>query len=95
MSKIKTALVASLFACILYFLCRRVYSYGELAKIVMQSRQLNHPMNTLTKGEGKELTKALVIEAYKQPLYSTTKYKRQAVIQFANEVRSACLRTIK
>lgn len=70
-------------------------TYEELAKIVMQSRQLNHPMNALTKGEGKELTKALVIEAYKQPLYSTAKYKRQAVIQFANEVRSACLRTIK
>lgn len=70
--------------------------FGDLAENIMTARQNNLPMSQLMAiaddagPEGAELMRAVVIYAYQQPIFSTDRFKREAIATFRNEAELAC-----
>lgn len=75
---------------------------SDIAALVMIQRQVGVPIKEVMKSdseydtEDKEVAKlveAIALDAYSVPLYNTEQYKRQAVVQFSNEVFVSCMKT--
>ena len=71
-------------------------SLSETAATVMEVRQMGYPMSKLMEAAERDgaLARALVIEAYRQPRYSSDGYKENAIKDFANEVYLQCIEII-
>lgn len=69
-------------------------SYSEAAELIMTHRQNNKSMAELYKIAGdNDIIVTLLKEAYKEPLYSTAKYKSEAVDTFKNDTFMVCIQT--
>ena len=65
---------------------------GGTAELIMKHRQANKPMNqimTIVKQHAPALS-VLVIQAYKEPLYSSESYKQKAIAEFRNDIELIC-----
>lgn len=70
-------------------------SYSEAAELIMAQRQNNVSMSELYKiVSDNDIMKTLLKEAYKAPLYSTAKYKAEAVDTFKNDTFMVCIQTM-
>ena len=77
---------------------------SDIAALVMIQRQSGVPIkevmkydseyNTKEDKEVAKLVEAIALDAYIVPLYNTEQYKRQAVVQFSNEVFVSCMKTV-
>jgi hypothetical protein len=64
---------------------------GDLAEAIMTNRQLGIPMSRMMEINGADdLARLMVMEAYKEPRYSSDEYQRRAVQDFRNEIEVAC-----
>lgn len=70
---------------------------AELAQSVMAARQKGVPLEVLMPltNRGKEpkieqLAKAIILEAYAVPQYSSEQYQNSAIVEFGNSVSLAC-----
>ena len=70
-------------------------SIGGLAKSVMDSRQSGVTISELLSlefpSETADLVKAMAIDAYKEPHYSTEAYKNTSIVDFENEWYILCI----
>lgn len=78
-------------------MCPLVY---ELAKTVMESRQMGMPIAEAIKPiagvddeDVQQLNKDLVIAAYKTPISDSSENKQQIIENFANQLALECLET--
>jgi hypothetical protein len=73
---------------------------SEIASVVMQARQIGVPMADLMdvfhKDDYKEseinLIKKMVINAYEQPKFSTTKVQGETITEFSNQWHLSCVK---
>ena len=66
-------------------------SYGDLAEAIMQSRQGGVPLSdTMSAANGIAILETLVIMAYAEPRYSTTKAQKRIVSDFRSDIELAC-----
>lgn len=75
-----------------YDLCAGI---GELAVVIMKTRQNNVPMSTVMQkitgnGQFESVIRDLVIEAYRQPHYPFKDLRRGAINSFQNKVLVDC-----
>lgn len=68
---------------------------SKAAGAIMQKRQENVDISKLMatlpeEGQVRKILKAIIIDAYNSPSYSTEKYKREAVMKFKNAVYIDC-----
>jgi hypothetical protein len=68
-------------------------SMGELAYMVMELRQEGVPMSQTMQISDSDLVKAIIVEAYDYPRFSTQEYKEKAADDFRNEVEVECYKT--
>lgn len=76
---------------------------SDIAALVMIQRQTGVHIKEVMKSDSKydtkedkevaKLVEAIALDAYSVPLYNTEQYKRQAVVQFSNEVFVSCMKT--
>lgn len=65
--------------------------YSNIAESVMEFRQMGGDMATLMqKMSGYELSKSLILAAFKKPHYHTEGNQRRAIQDFKNEAFLAC-----
>ena len=66
-------------------------SIGELATVVMQKRQEGIDLSKmLALAKDNDGVKAIVLDAYNSPRYSTDTYKNDAISHFSNKRVLAC-----
>lgn len=70
---------------------------GEIAQIIMETRQIGAPLHVVANDlggrlDGAELDLALALTeaAYNEPLYSSDEYKQRAAFEFASDVFRLC-----
>lgn len=70
---------------------------GEIAQLVMETRQIGAPLHAVANDlggrlDGAELDLALALTeaAYNEPLYSSDEYKQRAAFEFASDVFRLC-----
>lgn len=70
---------------------------GEIAQIIMETRQIGAPLHAVANDlggrlDGAELDLALALTeaAYGEPLYSSDEYKQRAAHEFASDVFRLC-----
>ena len=70
---------------------------GEIAQLVMETRQIGAPLHVVANDlggrlDGAELDLALALTeaAYNEPLYSSDEYKQRAAFEFASDVFRLC-----
>ena len=70
---------------------------GEIAQLVMETRQIGAPLHVVANDlggrlDGAELDLALALTeaAYDEPLYSSDEYKQRAAFEFASDVFRLC-----
>lgn len=78
---------------------------SDIAALVMIQRQSGVPIKEVMKSdseydtkEDKEVAKlveAIALDAYSVPLYNTEQYKKQAIIQFANDTYVVCMKNVQ
>ncbi len=68
--------------------CERVES---ISRTIMKNRQADIPLIKMVKAVDSEPVKALILMAYKKPLWSTSKRKEKAINKFANDLYMTCL----
>lgn len=61
---------------------------GELAQVVMEVRQSNVPISEVIKASPG--FKKLILEAYKEPVWSAERNKKEAALKFRNKFELAC-----
>lgn len=73
--------------------------YSSLAETVMEARQAGLPMSDMMDlvmdGSLRKLTEEFIIEAYKTPRYSSERMKREAVIDFKDDVYHECVTVLR
>lgn len=71
-------------------LCKDI---GGLAKSIMQARQSGAPAHDLIEilGDDNESLRAIVIDAYSTPMFSTDEFKNREVTKFMNKWYLGCL----
>ena len=66
-------------------------SIGELATVIMQNRQKGVDLSKmLALAKDNDGVKAIVLDAYNSPRYSTDTYKNDAISDFSNKWVLAC-----
>ena len=75
---------------------------SDVAALIMLQRQSGVPIKETIKPkserttkEGKHVAKlveAIALDAYSIPMYNTEQYKKQAIIQFANDTYVVCMK---
>lgn len=77
-------------------------SIGELAENIMNNRQLDLPMdkvmgiaNAVEDEAAKAMTRALIMDAYTRPAFSSGEYRLRATAQFKNEMLLECYKAFK
>lgn len=71
---------------------------SELARKIMEARQLNMPMSKLLRvfknedGSINQGIKFMIIDAYDTPRFSTEEYRRGVIRDFSNEWFKGCIR---
>lgn len=70
---------------------------ANLAMTIMTARQLGIPMENLMQAADQDveqvyedLAKAMIMEAYSAPRYSSEEFQQQAITEFGNAVSVAC-----
>ena len=63
--------------------------------MVMELRQEGVPMSQVMQISDSELVKAIVVEAYDYPRFSSQEYKEKADNDFRNEVEVECYKTVE
>lgn len=69
--------------------------YTEFARVVMQARQANAPIEQVWPAASDEVMQAIVIAAWKKPLWSTAPYKNDAVQEFTSQIFLSCMENAK
>jgi len=65
---------------------------GELANLLMEVRQANGSAQVvMNQANGNKLVKAMIIDAFKEPVYHTKAYKDKAVSEFTNKWYMFCV----
>ena len=65
----------------------------SVATLVMEARQLGASLSEMLKAtDHPDWAVAIIIEAYEEPRWSTTKMQARAIVDFANEVMLACVK---
>lgn len=63
----------------------------ELARSIMIARQLGQPLDKIMKiVEGDEMSQLMVLRAYQRPAFLTEENRRQAAVEFGNEMGVLC-----
>ena len=77
-------------------------SVGQLAENIMNNRQLDMPMDKVmgiadaAEDEiAKKMARALIIDAYTRPAFSSDEYRLRATAQFKNEMLLECYKAFK
>lgn len=74
-------------------------SRAELAAVVMDGRQSGRPLSSVmqrvagakdTPPAVREDARAMVLDAYSRPRFSTPAYQKRAVVEFSNEYYRSC-----
>ena len=69
---------------------------SSLARTIMKVRQNGMDLSTALEAvSDNEFAKAIVIDAYKKPRYSSEKYQKRAITEFGNENMIACLEAME
>ena len=78
---------------------------SDIAALVMIKRQVGAPINEVVKSDSEHNTKededvaklveAIALDAYRIPMYNTEQYKKQAVVQFANDTYAVCMKNVR
>ncbi|WP_180165591.1 hypothetical protein [Acinetobacter sp. YH12049] len=77
---------------------------AQFSEQTMGHHQANVPMNNVFKkvdamanlpDDSKQLLKEIVIEAYKQPVFTDQSYRDRQRVDFANDVHLKCLEAMK
>jgi hypothetical protein len=65
-------------------------SFGDLAETIMQNRQNGVPMSKMMDATDLELARAIILDAYKLPRFSSEDYQEKQTADFRNEVELEC-----
>ena len=65
-------------------------SVGDLAGTIMEGRQLGGTLSQMLALSDNSLAQEMVLSAFKEPRYSSEKYRRESVVDFRNIWELAC-----
>jgi hypothetical protein len=73
---------------------------AKIGRIIMDARQSGTPVREVMsvmsisemEGPAREVMTSVILLAYEEPIYSTEKYKQQAITEFENGIYVGCLR---
>lgn len=73
---------------------KKCTSIEKLAKSIMTNRQSDVPLSKMVTATTPKWSRALIMDAYKEPLWATDKNKLIAINKFANDYYMICLKSI-
>jgi hypothetical protein len=69
---------------------------GNLARSIMSGRQEGVSITTMLKvSNGNRLTDAMIMEAYRQPMYQTPEIIDRVVAEFVDKTQNDCVRALR
>lgn len=99
MRKITLLLLLSISTCVYaddpvekkYSICSKV---AKLAELIMTSRQIGVELDEMLSDQGKEseLSKAMIIDAYSTPRFSSEASQKRSISEFKNEWQLKCIK---
>ena len=67
---------------------------GEVAKLVMEARQLGAPLSEIYSEDVPEIMRVIVLSAWHERVYSTETGQAMAIGTFADAWKSECMRRV-